>query len=218
MAEISAGLLHAAALRLRQKQAVVSPSEMGMMGPAAGMDPAAAGMDPAAAQQQQAAPQQDPLATLAPMVQQLVQQQLMSQAGGAAGAGAAGAGQLKPKIDVNVEIMQIKNMLAKISDALGIHIPAQEMVATPDKLTAMSQGADPAAAQQQPQPGGDPTGGGAISPIQPIPAAQKMAEQDWMDGGEVYDDFFATPEYPAVPNAGQQLTSLAGSVARMMRK
>ena len=71
---------------------------------------------------------------------------------------------LKPKIDVNVEIMQIKNMLAKIVDGLGIQIPAQDMTATPEKLNAMAAGGDPSI-------GGGAAGGGdpsAIQPPQPI--------------------------------------------------
>ncbi len=79
---------------------------------------------------------------------------------------APGAEGLKPKIDVNVEIMQIKNMLAKIVDGLGIQIPAQDMTATPEKLNAMAAGGDPSV-------GGGAAGGGdpsAIQPPQPIEA------------------------------------------------
>jgi hypothetical protein len=99
---------------------------------------------------------------LQPMIQQMVQQQMSMGGGGAGGAGGA-AGGLKPKIDVNVEIMQIKNMLAKICDALKIQIPAQDMVATPEKLMAMSQGQSTATPGMG-GAGGDPAAGGAIPP------------------------------------------------------
>lgn len=112
-------------------------------------------------------------ATLDMVLQKLNQ---LSMGGGMAGAGGApGSGApLKPKIDVNVEMMQIKNMLAKICDHLQIPIPAQDMVATPEKLMAMSQGqptATPGAGGGG-APGGDPNaGGGAIQPIQPMQGA-----------------------------------------------
>ena len=100
----------------------------------------------------------DSAALLAKMDQMM--QMMQSGAGGSAGAG--GGGMLKPKVDVNVEIMQMKHMLAKLIDAAGIPISAQEMTATPEKLTQMAQ-------QQQ---AGDPSamggGGGAIPPIDPM--------------------------------------------------
>jgi hypothetical protein len=131
------------------------------------MDPAMAGgappMDPAMAG---GAPPMDPMAMIAPMIQQAVQQAMASNGGGAQGAGPG----LKPKIDVNVEIMQIKKMLAKIVDALGIHIPAADMVATPEDLNQIAEGgAGFAAATPDTQGGG---GLGQISPIQPIKAAE----------------------------------------------
>lgn len=81
---------------------------------------------------------------------------------GGQGGGAAGAG-IKPKIDVNVELMQIKNMLAKLVDALGVPMPAQDMAATPEKLTAMAQGQPAGTASPDAQ-----SGGAAIPPIQPV--------------------------------------------------
>lgn len=99
------------------------------------------------------------------IVMEAVQQSLGAGAGagGAAGAG----GMLKPKIDVNVELMQIKNMLAKIVDALGIPVPAQDMVATPEKLTQMAMGGGTGGA------GGGEQGmtQGAIPPIEPMQGA-----------------------------------------------
>lgn len=106
------------------------------------------------------------------MMQQMQQQiQQMQAGGGAGGAGGAGgpAGALKPKIDVNVEIMQMKNMMAKLLDHAGIQMPAQDMVATPDKLMAMSQGQPTSVGGGAPgtSPGGaGGAPGGAISPIQ----------------------------------------------------
>lgn len=123
----------------------------------------------------QAAPGGDPFALppgagpqppdMQQMVQQAVQQHMMSQGGGAGGAGGA-AGGLKPKIDVNVEIAQIKNLLAKVIDHLGIPVPAQEMSITSQNLNQMAA-----------NPGATPGGGGgggqqqAISPVDPMGGA-----------------------------------------------
>ena len=114
------------------------------------------------------APPMDPMAGLQPMIQQAVQAAM----GGAGGAGGGDGGMIKPKIDVNIEIMQIKKILAKISDALGIQIPAADMVATPEDLTAMAQGGSAGAGALE---GGG--GGSAISPptpIEPMGAAAPM--------------------------------------------
>lgn len=157
-----------------------------------GGDPAAAGgappMDPMAGgappMDPMAAGGGDPMAALQPMIDQAVQAAVASQGGGAGGGAAAGGG-IKPKIDVNVEIMQMKKILAKISDALGIQIPAAEMVATPDDLNQM-------AAQEQggaPAPGGAPGGGSAIAPIDPIQAAapaEKAGEAPTFNNGTGY--------------------------------
>lgn len=150
-----------------------APMDPAMAGGAPPMDPAMAGgpppggppMDPAMGG---GAP---PPGGIPPEIQAIIQQEvqkiLAQQGGMASGGGAPGgvndAGQIKPKIDINVEIMQIKNMLAKIIDSLGIPMPAQSMVATPEKLTAMAQGQDVAGQQV--------SGGGAIPPIQPMKAA-----------------------------------------------
>ncbi len=95
------------------------------------------------------------------------------QGGAGAGAGQTGAtaaGGLKPKIDVNVEIMQIKHMLAKIIDSMGIPVSAQEMTATPEKLTAMAQAQQQTGQQDASMGGGG--GQGAIPPMPPMdPAA-----------------------------------------------
>lgn len=85
------------------------------------------------------------------------------------GGGAGGAGGLKPKIDVNVEMMQIKKILARISDTLGIQIPASDMVVTSDDLNAMAQGGAGAGA------GAGAGGQSAIQPIQPLDPMQAAA-------------------------------------------
>jgi len=128
------------------------------MGGAPPMDPAMGGappMDPAMG----GAPPMDPMAQIQPMIDQAVQ---AAMAGGAAG----GAGPaIKPKIDVNVELMQIKKLLARIADAMGVQIPAAEMVATPEDLGQMAEGGTgaPAAADG---------GAGALGSIEPIKAAE----------------------------------------------
>lgn len=148
------------------------------------MDPAAAGgappMDPAAA----GGGGGDPLAMLQPMIQQAVQSAMASSGGGGGGGGEAA---IKPKIDVNVEIMQIKKMLAKIVDALGIQIPAQDMVATPEDLTQMAEGGPGHAAMTPDSAGG---GGGAIGQIQPM-EPMKAAAEEWEQGVA----FTPPPEY-----------------------
>lgn len=145
----------------------MDPAAMGAggMDPAAmGMDPAAMGMDPvamgAAPAPPPAAPPVDPA-----MLQQMVAQAVQQATGGSAGA-QPGAGQLKPKIDVNVAIMQMSKMLARICDSLGIQIPASEMIATPSDLTAMAQ---------QQSGAGSAQGASAIPPIQPMQGAAPIA-------------------------------------------
>lgn len=179
------------------KQAFVAASDPMMTGDpaAAGGDPAAGGApptDPAAGGAPPADPAAagggapagpDPMMAIQSMVQQAVQQAMASQGGGAGAGGAAGGG-IKPKIDVNVELMQIKKLLARIADAMGVQIPAAEMVATPDDLNQM--------AQQQQQAGGGGAAAGAIPPIQPMKAA---GESPWEQGTA-----FAYSEQQAVNN------------------
>lgn len=139
-------------------------------GGAGGMPPGGAGgagSDPTAGIQ---APSSD----ITSLIQQQVQAAVAGMTpGGGMGAG-AGAGGIKPKIDQNVVLLQILKMLAKISDTLGIHIPASEMVVTPEDLRAMAQGG-PGAAAAQDQGGGGAAGGmpgqSAIKPIEPMQAA-----------------------------------------------
>jgi hypothetical protein len=144
-----------------------------MAGGAPPMDPAMAGgappMDPAMAG---GAPPADPMAAIMPAIQAAVQQAMAASGGGQSGPQAGGPG-IKPKIDVNVEIMQMKKMLAKIVDAMGIHIPAAEMVATPEDLNQIAQGGAGFAAMT-PDGGGGGGGGamGAIPPVEPMKAAE----------------------------------------------
>jgi hypothetical protein len=144
----------------RKIAAVDAQTLMGGGDPAAmagGMDPMAAGMGPPPGEEMGGGGDTAGLEMrLAALEQQL-----------AAGGGAAGAGgvePIKPKIDVNVEIMQMKKLLARMADALGVQIPAAEMVATPDDLTQM--------ANQEQQAGG--AGGAGASPTSAIPPIEPM--------------------------------------------
>ena len=106
----------------------------------------------------------DPMAMIQQMIQQTVQQAMAAGGGGAA----PGEAMIKPKIDVNIEIMQMKKILAKIADAMGINIPAADMVATPEDLTQMAQGGPGFAAADKSGPAGPSS---SISPIAPMGAA-----------------------------------------------
>ncbi len=53
------------------------------------------------------------MTALQPMIQSAVQAAMASQGGGAGGGMAGGVEPIKPKIDVNIELMQIKKMLAE---------------------------------------------------------------------------------------------------------
>ena len=80
--------------------------------------------------------------------------------------------------------MQIKKILAKISDALGIQIPAADMVATPEDLTAMAEGGSAGAAAMD-APGG---GASAISPISAIdPMGAAVPKQAAWENGHAED-------------------------------
>jgi len=171
----------------------------------AGGDPAAAGGDPAAAGgmppggDPMAAggmpPAGDPMAAAGggapppagdPRIDQLMtmMQQMMSQggAGGAAG-GMGGVEPIKPKIDVNVEIMQMKKLIAKLCDAMGVQVPASDMVATSQDLTQMGMQGEAGAA------GG--AGAAPASAISPISAMQ--------------------PAMPAAPGGGEKTSQSRGS-------
>lgn len=167
----------------------------GAMPPMPGMgaeDPMAAGGDPAAGG--------------APPVTMADVQAAIAASGGGAGAGAPGDAAIKPKIDVNVEIMQMKNMIAKLLDAQGIPMPAQEMVATPDKLEAMAGGeqgpggpaggSDPSSAIGPPSP---------IEPAMPAPGGEKAGQ---------HNNGRAVPQLPGM----SQLSNRASALATVLRQ
>ena len=131
------------------------PMDPSMMG----MDPAMMGMDPSMMGGAPPAPEGGGGDIRAIIKEELAASGLT----GAGGASQGPTGQIKPKIDVNIELLQIKKMVARLADAMGVNIPAAEMVATPEDLTAMAAG------------GSDAAGGGmspgAIPPIEPMQGA-----------------------------------------------
>lgn len=185
----------------------------GGMDPAAmGMDPAAMGMAPAAMGGAPAGGGGDPAmdARLAAIEQQLSQLAAGGAAGGAAGAG----GQLKPKIDINVEIMKLNKMMARVADALGVSIPAAEMVATPQDLTQM-------AAQSQGAPAAGGAAGGQASAIPPIDAmaaaAPAMAGGAAAGGGDSKSASLHNQGRPySLADTADQLSGRAAALARIM--
>ena len=137
------------------------PMDPAMMGGAPPMDPAMMGMDPA---MMGGAPPAPPGGGGGgDDIRAIIKEELAASGlTGASSATEAPSGKIKPKVDVNVEILQIKKMLARLSDAMGVNIPAADMVATEDDLTEMASegaGVDPAMTA------------GAIPPIGPIGGA-----------------------------------------------
>ena len=166
----------------------MDPSMGGGAPPPPPMDPSMGGGAPPP-------PPMDPMAAIMPMVQQAVQQAMSANGGGQM----QGANGLKPKIDINVEIVQIKKMLAKIIDALGIHVPVSDMVVTPEDLNQIAQGGPGLAAAT---PDGKSGGGlGQIAPISPIKAAEA-----W-ESGTAFS--LSADYYP------QQPSNKGGSIAAM---
>ena len=105
------------------------PMDPSMMG----MDPSMMGMDPS---MMGGAP---PTPGGGGDIRSIIKEELAASGlSGASSATETPAGKIKPKIDVNVEILQIKKMLARLADAMGVNIPAAEMVATEDDLTEMA--------------------------------------------------------------------------------
>lgn len=108
--------------------------------------------------------------SLMPMITQAVQN-VMGQQGGMGGAGGMNKA-LQPKVDEKVVLTQILKMLARIADALNVHIPASEQVVNQADLQQL------AAATQQgtPMPGMDPAaaGGGGGAPAGAIPPMEGM--------------------------------------------
>lgn len=147
-------------------------------------------------------------------VRQIVTE-VLGQHGHPAGAGGPGGAQnpsgaaIKPKIDQNVELMQIKNMLAKVIDALGLHVPTQDLVATPEKLQAMANG-QPTGSDAQPQQAG---GAQPISPIQPLgplgAGGGGHAHHAHKAAYEQGTDYAVAPANPA-PSPSSQLWALLG--------
>lgn len=177
------------------------PMDPSMMGGAPPMDPSMMGGAPPAPPAPPAPSPMDP-----GMIQQIVADEVRKAMGaGGAGAASGGGGGLKPKIDVNVELMQIKHMLAKLADALNVKIPAQDLVATPEKLMAMANGGG--------SNGGGDSGGGAISAIKGItgitpagtPGGEK-AGRDMQSGAQTVRDMFISPTIKQAEAAGQAMT------------
>jgi len=138
-------------------------------------------------------------------------EQVMANSGGAGGAGDAA---IKPKIDVNVEIMQMKNMLAKLLDEQGIPMPVQEMVATPDKLQAMASG--------EAGPGGPAGGSGIESSIKPIEGIEGAGPAMGMGGGEpkaasVLDEALGQGREFSSQESPGQMESTASALAAQIR-
>ncbi len=174
----------------------MDPSMMG--GGAPPMDPSMMGGAPPPPP-----PPADPMAAIMPMIQQAVQQAMSANGGGQAQATPSG---LKPKIDINVEIVQIKKMLAKIIDSLGIHVPVSDMVVTPEDLNQIAQGGPGYAAATPDQSGG---GLGQIQPVSPMKSAEV-----WESGAA-----FSLPSdyYPQqTAHKGKSVAELA--TALLMRK
>lgn len=221
--EVNPQLLGLARQVTLEKQAFVPGGDpMAAQMGGGGGDPAAGGGDPAAGM---GAPPMDPsaggggggggggadLSSVMPQIQQMIQQAMM-QGGGAGGAG-SGAGGLKPKIDVNVEIMQIKHMLAKICDALNIHIPVQDMVATPEKLNAMASGQNTQSGD--PSGGAGGAGGGQQSAIQPIQPMQAAAPGMGKQSHDKYSDREGTAfSSRAVEDTMNKATAVAALLRR----
>ncbi len=176
--------------------------------PGAGMDPSQGGAPPPGDPSQGGAPPPpgDPSQGGAPpggappggpdILQTVLQKLTTLEQGMAAGGagGAAGGGALKPKVDVNVVLLQILKILARIADAQGIQIPASEMVPGQGDLGQLAQ----ATQSGQPLPGSDPTlqqggaggGAGAIPPMPPmdpsgVPGQQKAGS--YREQGHAFD-------------------------------
>ena len=151
------------------------PMDPAMAGGAPPMDPAAGGMpmDPAMmaggmpdpAMAAGGAMGGDPMAALQPMIDQSVQAALASQGGGAP-AGGGGGGAKAPKVDVGIELKDIKQQLAKLMDVMGITMTPSEVYGEEEQAPQ-----DPMAA---PAPAPEAAGGalGAINPIAPMKAAE----------------------------------------------
>jgi len=156
----------------------MDPAAMGG-GMPPGMDPAAMGggmppgMDPAA--MGGGMPPMDPLAMLQPMiteaVQQAVQQAMATQNGG-------GTGTAKSKANVAAELHQMKMMLARLMDVLGVPLSAAEMFADP------TEPPPPSAATAQPAADPAAAGGGGLGRVTPMKAAADGFDYEY---GQVFE-------------------------------
>ena len=148
---------------LETKLAFVDPQTM------APPDPAAAGGAPAGA------PAPDPMVDQLMSRLNSLEQQLAAQGGGAGGAGGA-AGVLKPKVDVNVVLMQILKIVTRLAEANNVHVPPSDLVPTANDVTQLAQMSQTGnfAAASQPS---------AIAPIEPIQPAMPQGAGDG-GGGE----------------------------------
>lgn len=169
--------------RFTNKQGFVDPTAAGGGAPPGGDPSGGGGAPPGGDPSGGGAPPADPSAggggpDLAGMIQTAVQQAMATQGGGMGG-GMGGPGQPggppKLKIDVNIEIMQIKKMLAKIVDALGIPVPAQDMAVDQNDITQMAQ---------QNTAGQSGGGGGGTSPIAPVGPVQAAPPPGAGGGGD----------------------------------
>lgn len=153
--------------------------------PGGGGDPAAMGMDPSMMMGGGggAPPPPPPPAGggggggSAAELAQMIMQHMQTMQGGAGGAGASAGAGIKPKIDVNVTLLQILKILARITDHLQIPIPASEMVATQGDLTSFAQ-------QQQTDPTGAMAAGGGQGAFPPIGGIQPAFGGEGGGGGK----------------------------------
>lgn len=165
-------------------------------------------------------------AAIAPLIQ-----------GQGGGMGGGGMEPIKPKIDVNVTLMQILKILAKLADTLHVPIPASDMVANQGDLTQF--GMQQQQGQDMPATAGGGAGGGpqpAIQPVQPMqpgmapggggaggmPAAPKAAG-DYYNNGRGVDrqgtpwGLAAPPDRPDAAGVAARKTAADGFNALQAR-
>lgn len=173
------------------------------------VDPAAAGMpvDPAAAGV-------DPLAAEAPLTRADVEAMIAESGGGAAGGAAAGGA--KKKIDVDIELFQIKTLLVKMYDFLNIPIPS-DVVMGPD---GAAPGGEETPAAEPAEAGGE-TAAAGLAPSSAIsaPEAIQGASPELAQGaktaatkkGEMPKGFGGVPFDPPsdIETMGNQAAALA---------
>ncbi len=181
-----------------------APMDPSMMGGAPPMDPAEAGGGGGA-------PEGAPGGAEV-MMQQILQK--LNTIGPAGAGGAGGAGGIKPKIDLNSVLLLILKLLARIADALGVNIPAHEMVATQADLTQFAnqqQGGGPAAVPMQP---------GSVQPVGGVDPMQGAMPQP--KAGSFHEDGFAFDPNGVVgttyDSAGQTRLSDRAAAIQLLRR